>query len=31
MATMPALYRNLPFKVETDFEYLGMINDVPMT
>jgi tripartite-type tricarboxylate transporter receptor subunit TctC len=31
MATMPALVRNLPFKVETDFEYLGMINDVPMT
>jgi tripartite-type tricarboxylate transporter receptor subunit TctC len=31
MATMPALYRNLPFKVETDFEYLGMVNDVPMT
>jgi hypothetical protein len=30
MATMPALYRNLPYKVETDFEYLGMINDVPM-
>jgi tripartite-type tricarboxylate transporter receptor subunit TctC len=23
--------RNLPFKVESDFEYLGMINDVPMT
>ncbi len=31
MATMPTLVRNLPFKVETDFEYLGMINDVPMT
>ena len=31
MATMPALVRNLPFKVETDFEYLGIINDVPMT
>jgi tripartite-type tricarboxylate transporter receptor subunit TctC len=31
MATMPALYRKLPFNVETDFEYLGMINDVPMT
>lgn len=31
MSTMPALYRNLPFKVESDFEYLGMINDVPMT
>jgi len=31
MATMPGLYRKLPFHVETDFEYLGMINDVPMT
>jgi tripartite-type tricarboxylate transporter receptor subunit TctC len=31
MATMPALYRTLPFKVESDFEYLGMVNDVPMT
>jgi tripartite-type tricarboxylate transporter receptor subunit TctC len=31
MSTMPALYRNLPFKVETDFEYLGIVNDVPMT
>ena len=31
MSTMPALYRKLPFNVETDFEYLGMINEVPMT
>jgi tripartite-type tricarboxylate transporter receptor subunit TctC len=31
MATMPTLVRNIPFKVETDFEYLGLINDVPMT
>jgi tripartite-type tricarboxylate transporter receptor subunit TctC len=31
MATMPALVRTLPFKVESDFEYLGMINEVPMT
>lgn len=31
MSTMPALYRTLPFKVESDFEYLGMVNDVPMT
>ena len=31
MATMPALLRNMQFKVESDFEYLGMINDVPMT
>ena len=30
MATMPTLVRKLPFKVETDFEYLGMISDVPM-
>src|SRR6218665_2844495 len=31
MATMPTPVRNLPFKVESDFEYLGMVNDVPMT
>ncbi len=31
MATMPVLLRNIPFKVESDFEYLGMINEVPMT
>ena len=31
MATAPALYRNLPYKVLDDFEYLGMVNDVPMT
>ena len=31
MATMPTLVRALPFKVESDFEYLGMINEVPMT
>lgn len=31
MATMPTLLRNVPFKVERDFEYLGVINDVPMT
>jgi tripartite-type tricarboxylate transporter receptor subunit TctC len=31
MATMPALLRNMPFKVETDFEYMGMVNEVPMT
>ncbi|MDB5732868.1 MAG: hypothetical protein JWQ03_2763 [Variovorax sp.] len=31
MSTMPALYRKLPFNVENDFEYLGVINDVPMT
>jgi tripartite-type tricarboxylate transporter receptor subunit TctC len=31
MSVFPGLVRNLPFKVESDFEYLGMINDVPMT
>jgi tripartite-type tricarboxylate transporter receptor subunit TctC len=31
MATAPALYRNLPYKTLEDFEYLGMINEVPMT
>jgi len=31
MATAPALYRTLPYKTLEDFEYLGMINDVPMT
>ena len=31
MATMPTLVRNIPFKVESDFEYLGMVNEVPMT
>jgi tripartite-type tricarboxylate transporter receptor subunit TctC len=31
MATSPALYRNLPYKTLEDFEYLGMVNEVPMT
>jgi tripartite-type tricarboxylate transporter receptor subunit TctC len=31
MATSPALYRNLPYKTLDDFEYVGMINEVPMT
>ncbi len=31
MGVAPTLVRNLPYKVESDFEYLGMINDVPMT
>lgn len=31
MATAPALYRNLPFKTLDDFEYIGLINEVPMT
>ena len=30
MATSPALYKSLPYKTE-DFEYLGLINEVPMT
>lgn len=30
MSTMPSLYRKLPFNVENDFEFLGIINDVPM-
>ena len=31
MATSPALYRSLPYKTLDDFEYLGMVNEVPMT
>ena len=31
MATSPALYRNLAYKTLEDFEYVGMINEVPMT
>lgn len=31
MAATPGLYRKLQFKPLEDFEYLGMINDVPMT
>lgn len=31
MASMPNLLRKMSFNVESDFEYLGMINDVPMT
>jgi tripartite-type tricarboxylate transporter receptor subunit TctC len=31
MATSPALYRKLPYDTMEDFEYLGMVNDVPMT
>ena len=31
MSTMPALYRKLSFSVPNDFEYPGMVNDVPMT
>lgn len=31
MATSPALYRKMPYNTMDDFEYLGMVNDVPMT
>ena len=31
MAAAPGLYRKLPYKVLEDFEFLGMINEVPMT
>lgn len=31
MASTPALYRKLPFKPLEDFEYLGLVNEVPMT
>ena len=31
MATTPALYRQLRFNPLADFDYIGLINDVPMT
>ncbi|CDS53451.1 putative exported protein [Polaromonas sp. CG9_12] len=31
MAAAPSLYRKLQYKPLEDFEYLGMINEVPMT
>ena len=31
MATSPALYRKLPYDTLEDFEYVGMVNEVPMT
>ena len=31
MATVQALYRQLRFNPLTDFEYIGLINEVPMT
>ena len=31
MSTAPALYRKLQFDPLKDFEYIGLINDVPMT
>ncbi len=30
MATSPALYPNLPFDPTTDFEYVGLVTEVPM-
>ena len=31
MATSPALYRKLPFDPLKSFEFIGIVNDVPMT
>ena len=31
MATAPGLYRKLPYNPLTDFEYIGLVNEVPMT
>jgi len=31
MATSPALYHKLPYDTLGDFEYLGLVNEVPMT
>ena len=31
MASAPALYRKLQYKPLEDFEYLGLVNEVPMT
>ena len=31
LSTAPSLYRTLPYKTTEDLEYLGMINEVPMT
>ncbi len=31
MASTPALYRKIQYKPLEDFEFLGMVNDVPMT
>jgi len=31
MSTLPALYRNMPYNTLQDFEYLGILNEVPMT
>ena len=31
MATIPTLYRNAGFNPLTDFEFIGLVNEVPMT
>jgi tripartite-type tricarboxylate transporter receptor subunit TctC len=31
MSTSPALYRKLTYDVQNDFEFVGMVNEVPMT
>ncbi|HKX43371.1 MAG TPA: tripartite tricarboxylate transporter substrate-binding protein [Burkholderiaceae bacterium] len=31
LSTSPALYRKMPYDTLGDFEYLGMVNEVPMT
>ncbi|RZL06512.1 MAG: tripartite tricarboxylate transporter substrate binding protein BugD, partial [Rubrivivax sp.] len=31
IATAPSLYRTLPYQTLEDFEFLGMVNEVPMT
>ncbi|MES2886483.1 MAG: tripartite tricarboxylate transporter substrate-binding protein [Pseudomonadota bacterium] len=31
MATAPWMYKNLKYQVQDDFEYLGLITEVPMT
>ena len=30
-ATLPTFLRNIPYKVESDFEFLGMVNENPMS
>jgi tripartite-type tricarboxylate transporter receptor subunit TctC len=30
-ASLPTMMRKLPYNVENDFDFLGMVNDVPMT
>jgi tripartite-type tricarboxylate transporter receptor subunit TctC len=31
IATSPSLYRKMPYDTLNDFEYLGLVNEVPMT